>query len=180
MKRVIVKLSHRAEPRGQLGVREAELDGGPGSYRPPDGRIQVASQPLGHRPEGQIADDAREMTDAAGQGPEHRQRHRRTPLTEAEHLGAGQNQQPCGHEGDRRGDVPTSVEQRRLSEGGARPFRVKHLLAASERDLPDLDLPVGDDEKAATGLTFLEEGLSSADAPHRAPRGQLPQFGHRN
>jgi hypothetical protein len=51
---------------------------------------------------------------------------------------------------------------------------MEDLLAAPERDLPDLDPSVGDDEKTATGFTLFEEGLSGANAPHRAPRGQLP------
>jgi hypothetical protein len=33
---------------------------------------------------------------------------------------------------------------------------VKYLLAASERDLPDLDASFGDDQKAATRLSLLE------------------------
>jgi hypothetical protein len=51
---------------------------------------------------------------------------------------------------------------------------MEDLLTASERDLPDLDPSVGDDEKAATGFTLFEEGLSGADALHRTPRGQPP------
>jgi hypothetical protein len=50
---------------------------------------------------------------------------------------------------------------------------MEHLLAPSERDLPDLDPSVDDDEKAATGFTLFEEGLSRGDTPHRAPRSQL-------
>jgi hypothetical protein len=53
-----------------------------------DGGVQVASQPLGHGPEGQVADDPREVTDPAGQGLEHRNRHRWASLTETKHLGA--------------------------------------------------------------------------------------------
>jgi hypothetical protein len=41
---------------------------------------------------------------------------------------------------------------------------MEHLLAAPERDLANLHAPVGDDEEAATGLPFLEEGLARPKA----------------
>jgi hypothetical protein len=41
---------------------------------------------------------------------------------------------------------------------------VEHLLAAPERDLANLHAPVGDDEEAATRLSFLEEGLAGPEA----------------
>jgi hypothetical protein len=56
---------------------------------------------------------------------------------------------------------------------------VEYLLAAPEGDLPDLDASVGDDQEAATGFTLVEEGLSAAEASHRAPAGQIIQLGRR-
>jgi hypothetical protein len=56
---------------------------------------------------------------------------------------------------------------------------VEYLLAASEGDLPDLDASFGNDQEATTGFTLFEDGLSGAEAPHRAPPGQMTQLGGR-
>jgi hypothetical protein len=83
---------------------------------------------------------------------------------ELNHFGAREEQHSCRRQRDCRGDVAPAVEERPLTEGGARSFAVEHLLAAPERDLANLHAPVGDDEEAATGLPFLEEGLARPKA----------------
>jgi hypothetical protein len=168
------QLANRPEASSELGLRQGEIDRRPRFDGLAHIRIQVARQPPAHRPEGQVTDDAREMTDAARQRLEHGECDRWTSLTQTKYLDARQEQDPGRHEGDRRSDVSTSIEQRSLAERGTRTFRVEYLLAAAQGDLPDLHTAVGNDQKPATGFTLFEERLSNAEAPHGAAPGQEP------
>ena len=71
------------------------------------------------------------------------------------------------------------VEERSLAERGARTFRVEHLLASAERDLPDLDAALGHDEEAPARFAFLKEGLSPNEASRHTPSGQATQLAGR-
>lgn len=170
------ELSNGAEPRRELRLGQGQLEIGALLDGPRERRLEVAGEPLGHRPEGEVADNGGEVTQAASQSLQHGERDSRASLTELKHLGAWEEQRLRGRERDCRGDVPTAVEERPFPERGARSFGVKHLLTAPKRDLPHLDAPVGDDEKTATGLSFLKEGLAAAKMPQRAPSAQTSQL----
>ena len=168
---------HRAEASRELSLRERELDRHSRPDRLAETRCQIASQPLTHRPKGEVADDAGEMTDPAGQSLEYGDRHRWAALTQTKYLGARQDQYSCRYDRYSRGDVPTSIEERPFPERGSSTFRMEYLFAASEGDLPDLDASVSDDEQAATRLPLFEEGFPRGQSPHRALLSQPSQFG---
>jgi hypothetical protein len=155
---------------------QRQFDGGASLDGPSDGRFKVAHEPLRHRPKGEVADNSGKVTDAAGQSLQHGERDSRASLTELKHLGARKEKRLRGRERDRRGDVAAAVEEWPFAERGARTFGVKHLLAATEGDLPHLDASFRDDEQTVAGLSFLEEGLAAAEAPHRTPSGQVTQL----
>jgi len=50
---------------------------------------------------------------------------------------------------------------------------VEHLLAPAQRDLPDLDGALRDDEEAVAGVALLEEGGFEAERPRCAPARDL-------
>lgn len=160
------ELPNRAEPRRQLGLRESELNTGARRDGPGDSRAQVAGEPLGHRTNSEVADDTREVTEPAGHRLQHGQRHRRPPVTEAEHLGPRDEEHARKLRGDRRGNV---AEERPLAERGARSLGVKDLLAPPQGDLPDLDTTFHDDEEAPAGLSFFKESIPGAQLPRRTP-----------
>jgi len=168
------ELSNGAEARRELRLCQGQLDIGAPLDGARERRLQVAREPLCHRPEGEVADNGGKVTDATGQSLQHGERNGWASLTKLNHVGARKEQRLCGRERNRRGDVATAIEERSFAERGTGTFGVKHLLAAPEGDLPHLDAPVSDDEKTATRLSFLEEGLAAAETPHGAPSGQVP------
>jgi Molybdate transporter of MFS superfamily len=81
------KLSDGAKPGRELALGQAELDLGAGLDESTGTGFQVAGQSLGHRAEGEIADDVCEAADSLSERLQHRERHSRASLTETNYLG---------------------------------------------------------------------------------------------
>ena len=81
--------------------------------------------------------------------------------------------------GDGRGDVPASIEERRLAQRRAGPLAMEDLLPAAERDLADLDRAVGNDEEPAARRALLEQELTGVEHARDTSGRQVTEFSGR-